>query len=44
MAEEVTTLSDDEIEARLAGLNLEEEGDKYKFFKPTSEAFGQVMS
>lgn len=38
MAEEVATLSDDEIEARLAGLNLEEEGDKYKFFRPTSEA------
>jgi replicative DNA helicase len=38
VAEEVVTLSDDEIEARLAGLNLEEEGEKYKFFRPTSEA------
>ena len=36
--ESVTTLTAEESEARISGLDLSEEGEKYKFFRPTSEA------
>ena len=38
MGESVTALTAEEIGARISGLDLSEEGDKYRFFKPTSEA------
>ena len=38
MSEGATTLTEEEVKARINGLDLSEEGDKYKFFKPTSEA------
>ena len=38
MEEGAIALTEEEIEARLAGLDLSDEGEKYRFFKPTSEA------
>jgi|TARA_B100001094_G_scaffold162144_2_gene156902 replicative DNA helicase len=38
MSEGATTLTEEEVKARINGLDLSQEGDKYKFFKPTSEA------
>ena len=38
MTEGVEALSQEDVEARLASLNISEEGEGYKFFRPTSEA------